>query len=60
MEGINLFQNSKSQGETQSVEQVLWLVDHLPIIRGNMPFDVFRYCENRRRVVAAFGLSRYF
>ena len=60
MEEINLSQHSNSQGETQTIGQVLWLVDYLSIISGNMPLDIFWHCENRCHVVPVFGLSRYF
>jgi hypothetical protein len=60
VEKINLFQNSNLQGEVQSIEPVLWGVDHLSFISGDMLFVVFWYYEKRRHVVPAFGLSRYF
>ena len=60
IEGNDPFQNSNRQGEIQSIEQVLWVVDHLYFISGDILFDIFRYGENRRHVVPAVGLSLCF
>jgi hypothetical protein len=60
IEEKDLFQNSDRQGEIQSIEPILWVVDYLSFISGDMLFDISRYFWNRRPVVPAFGLSRYF